>query len=51
MCHSPFKIICTKSKMSEKKKPPKTVMVSGVFVNIEIIQIISLRTVEHDERL
>ena len=33
------------------KKTPKTVMVSGVFEYIEIIQIISLRTGEHDVRL
>ena len=48
MCHSPFKMICTKFAPKQKtrhKQNPENRDGFGVFEYIEIIQIISLRTV------
>ncbi len=53
MCHSPFKIICTKfapKQIYEQKENPENRDGFGVFVCFEIIQIISWRTEERDER-
>ena len=54
MRHSPFKIICTKFAPKQKlrhKENPENRDGFGVFDVLEIIQIISLRTEVHGERL
>ncbi len=53
MCHSPFKITCTKfapKRKREQKQNPENRDGFGVFVIFEIIQIISWRTGEHGEQ-
>ncbi len=53
MCHSPFKIICTKfapKQKSRHKENPENRNGFGVFVVFKKYKIISLRTEVHDER-